>query len=249
MKYRKNNEGINKYTAGLFDGDGTIYLRPDGRGKLRLTMEICGDSRQKKVEDTLLFLYDHYSFGRIDRKTSGMMSWVIEGTKAVSMFNTIKKHLVVKAIHGQRIINLWNQVRSGRKVSEKVLKKWLKWSRKNTGPLKHKKHFNWAWLAGYIDADGYIGYKQEIYTGIRFGANSKKDFTAIDLIARSTGRKPRYNSSDDTLRLDIFMSKDQRATAQKYIPKLLPHLRIKKWQAEQLMRYCKTKKAVPAETK
>jgi hypothetical protein len=253
MKYNKNNEGINKYTAGLWDGDGIIYLRDNGRGKLRLTMEICGDSRVKKVEDTLLELFDHYSFGRIDRKATGMMSWVIEGNQAVSLFNTIKKHSVVKAIHGERIVNLWYQARNGREVLLPQLKRWLSWSRRNTSSLKPKKHFNWAWLAGYIDSDGYIGYKQEIYTGIRFGANKDKDHSAIELIAASTGRPIRYNKTDNTLRLDLHMSKKHRGTAQKYLVKLLPHLRIKKWQSEQLLRYVKTPNKSyckpPAETK
>ena len=253
MKYRKNNEGKNKYTAGLWDGDGTIYLRPGTHNSLRLTMEICGDSRVKKVEETLLELFDHYGFGRIDRKSTGMMSWVIEGKQAVSLFNIIKKHSVIKAIHGERIINLWYQFRDGRRFSKEALKRWLRWSRKNTGPLKPKKHFNWAWLAGYIDSDGYIGYKQEVYTGIRFGANKDKDHTAIELIAQSTGRPIRYNKRDNTLRLDLHMSKKHKGTAQKYLVKLLPHLRIKKWQSEQLLRYVKTPNKSyckpPAETK
>jgi hypothetical protein len=240
MKYNKNNEGINKYTAGMFDGDGTIYVRKDYRGKLRLTMEICGDGRLPKVEQTLLQLFDHYGFGRIDRKSSGMIYWVIEGNNCVSLFNRIKKHSVIKAMHGERIINLWYQVRNGRPVNYPAIKRWLTISRKHTGPLKPKKHFTWGWLAGYIDSDGYIGYNQNIYTGIRFGCNKDKDHEAIKLISKSTGRPYRYNPKDNTLRLDIHMSKDTRATAQKYLTKLLPHLKIKKWQAEQLLRYVKT---------
>jgi len=242
MKYNKNNEGVNKYTAGLFDGDGTIYVRKDYRGKLRLTMEICGDARVKKVEDTILFLFDHYGFGRIDRKSSGMIYWVIEGNKCVSLFNRIKKHLVIKGIHGERVINLWYQVRNGRTPNYKAIKRWLSISRRNTGPIKPKKHFNWAWLAGYIDSDGYIGYKNSIYTGIRFSCNKDKDHEAIKLISNSTGRTYRYSPSDNTYRLDIHMSKDTKATAQKYLVKLLPHLRIKKWQAEQLLHYVNTPK-------
>lgn len=249
MGYNKNNEGINKYTAGLFDGDGTIYLRSNGKEGLRLTCEIVFNLDEPKVEDTMLMLYDHYGFGRIDRKQSKNVTlgyWVMEGKTCISFFNTIKKHLVIKGTHGQRIINLFI---SKRIPNLKVLKRWLKWSREHTGSLKHKKHINWAWLAGYIDADGYIGHKQTIYTGIRFGCNAKKDGSAIKLIANSFGRTYRM-CTDDCYRLDIHMSKDSKATAHRIIPKLLPHLRFKKWNAEQLMRYVNTPKNSPlAETK
>jgi len=241
MKYKKNNEGLNKYVAGLFDGDGTIYVREDGRGKLRLTMEIVFNLNEPKVEETMLELYDHYNFGRLDRKPSKNVTlgyWVIEGMACMSMFNTISKHCVIKATHGARIIKLWLEVRDGRKFNYDAVKKYLYLSRRNTTSFKHKKHFNWAWLAGYIDADGYIGYKQEIYTGIRFGAHTIKDKSALELIAYSTGR-PLRECDDGCSRLDIHMSRKTRATAQKYLPKLLPHLRFKKWNAEQLLRYCK----------
>lgn len=247
MKYNKNNESTNKYLAGLFDGDGTIYAGIDKDGYISISFEVCGDWRVPKVDETILFLYDHYNMGHVNRRDNGMMTWHVGGDSAVSLFNRIKKHLVVKAKHGERIIELRKQYRAGRKISKSVLKRFLRWSRKNTSSLKHKKHFTWAWLAGYIDADGYIGYKQNIYTGIRFGCNYEKDKAALDLIARSTGREYRYNEKDKCIRLDIYMSKDSQATAQKYIPRLLPHLRIKKWQAEQLMRYVKEAKK-PNET-
>lgn len=244
MKYRKNNEGLNKYVAGLFDGDGTIYVRSNGKGGLRLTMEIVFNLDEPKVEDTMMELYDHYGFGRIDRKQSKNVTlgyWVIEGNSCMSMFNTISKHCVIKATHGDRVIKLWLSARNGRPVNLQAIKRYLNISRRNTTSFKHKKHFNWAWLAGYIDADGYIGYDPSIYTGIRFGAHTVKDKAALDLIAYSTGR-PIRECKDGCSRLDIYMSRKNKATAQKYLPKLLPHLRFKKWNAEQLLRYCKQTK-------
>lgn len=264
MRYNKNNESTNKYLAGLFDGDGTIYLRAASNNNYRLTMELVFDLSKPKVESTMLWLFDHYGFGRLDRKQSKNVTlgyWVIEGSACVSLFNTIKKHSVIKAIHGERIITLWYQLRNGRTTSLPALKRWMTWSRRHTSGFKVKNHFTWAWLAGYIDADGYIGFKQGVYTGLRFVANAYKDVAAIDLISRSTGRSYRYNNRDCTLRLDIHISKDTQGTAQKYLVKLLPHLRMKKWAAEQLLRYVKEAKKpnetwkknfnhiVPAETK
>lgn len=241
MGYNKNNEGLNKYTAGLFDGDGTIYLRKNISKGLRLTAEIVFNLDEPKVEETMLMLFDHYSFGRIDRKQSKNVTlgyWVIEGKSVISFINVIKKHLVIKGTHAERCISLFT---SHREPRIEALKRWLNWSRCNTTSLKPKKHINWAWLAGYIDSDGYVGYKQEIYTGIRFGCNAKKDGSAIELIAKSFGRTYRL-CSDGCYRLDIHMSKDTKATAHRIIPKLLPHLRFKKWNAEQLMRYVNTPK-------
>jgi len=242
MKYNKNNESVNKYCAGLFDGDGSIFLGIDKDGYISISFEICGDGRVPKVEETLLFLHDHYDIGYISRRTNGMMTWHVGADNAVSLFNRIKKHSVVKARHGERLIELRRQYRQGRTISKETLKRFLRWSRQSTGSLKFKNHFNWAWLAGYIDSDGYVGYKQEVYTGLRFGCNYKKDREALDLIARSTGRTYRYSERDGCIRLDIHMSKDTHATAQKYLPRLLPHLRIKKWQVEQLLNYVKTPK-------
>ena len=239
MRYRKNNEGLNKYLAGLFDGDGTIYVRYSS-GNLRLTMEIVFNLNEPKVEETMYMLYDHYGFGRIDRKQSKNVTlacWVIEGKRAISLFNTIKKHCVIKAQHGERVLKLYT---SNRRPKPSVLKRWLRLSRRNTGSLKPKNHITWGWLAGYIDADGYIGYNPSIYTGIRFGCNAVKDKAAIELISKSFGRPYRYNPKDKCFRLDIYMSKKTKATAQRILPKLLPHLRFKKWNAEQLLHYVKT---------
>jgi len=242
VRYNKNNESINKYLAGLFDGDGTIYCRLSNN-RLRLTMEVVFNLDKPKVEDTMYMLYDHYGLGRIDRKQSKNVTlgyWVIEGKRAISLFNRIKKYLVIKATHGERIIKLFL---SKRDVKHSVLKRYLRLSRRNTTSLKYKSHINWAWLAGYIDADGYIGYNPKIYTGIRFGCNADKDNSAIELISRSFGRPYRYYNSDNCNRLDIYMSKDSKATAQRILPKLLPHLRFKKWEAEQLLHYVKTPKS------
>lgn len=240
MGYNKNNEGLNKYTAGLFDGDGTIYLR-ESQKNLRLTAEIVFNLSEPKAEETMLMLFDHYSFGRIDRKQSKNVTlgyWVIEGKSVINFINIIKKHLVIKGTHAERCISLFL---SKRVVKLPVLKRWLHWSRNNTRSLKPKKHINWAWLAGYIDSDGYIGYKHNIYTGIRFGCNAVKDGAAIELIANSFGRTYRI-CTDGCYRLDIHMSKDSKATAHRIIPKLLPHLRLKKWNAEQLLHYVNTPK-------
>src|SRR5690554_1182073 len=111
----KNKESLNKYIAGYVDGNGTIttnLFKTTAGYKPRLVVTVCGWRDRPKTEEMFQEVFDCYSFGSLMRNNSGvdkqsrMIEWYISGKEAESFINLIKKHLVIKGQHAERMIEL-----------------------------------------------------------------------------------------------------------------------------------------------
>lgn len=248
----KNSETINKYLAGLVDADGTItvnFYKSKGVGYKPTLKFILGLSLDNvKSEETLLWLYDNFPYGSINRrhtagthKNSNMITWVVSGDNAMSIINRFKKHLVIKGTHANRMIELFlkykgygNTVKTEEELSS--IKEYVKDSRDNTTSIKYKNHLTWAWLAGYTDGDGYIGFN-EANNNCCIDYNCHiRDISALEIISRAFGREIIKDSRGDYLRLRHYIGRRSKALADRMLKPMLPHLRIKKWDAEQVLR-------------
>ena len=238
MKYRKNNESINKYTAGLLDADGNIHLTvtdSQTSSNIRSVRVQFTGERKDKVVETLLNLHDHYQMGRMEypNTRTNIVNWTLNGQEAINFLTVIKKHLVIKGQHAERTINLWYRLKD-RTSTVKALARWRRLSRDSTGPIHHKKHLTWAWLAGYIDGDGHISIPKK---RIEFQSNLR-DIAAYELIQHSLGRPYRINYKpsiqQDIIRIDLSFTKEHTAFMKGTGVKILRHLRMKRWALEQV---------------
>lgn len=232
----KNIETINKYLAGYLDGNGCITVLFEKRNhcngsKPRLVVAMCGCVDYPKMEPMILEMFDHYGFGSIQRRAN-MIYWIISGVQAVSLINRIKQHLVVKGQHAERMLNLYSRYAGyGNYVTNpERLKKYVKMSRDNTGPLKPKNFASKAWTAGYIDSDGYLSHTQRC---LDFGAN-KRDIAALALLSKTYGREVKEGREGEIRLRHHFPIKDKTLSKRILVP-LLPHLRVKRWDAEQIL--------------
>lgn len=248
MKYRKNNESLNKYLAGLIDGDGSIQLIPTKNNygyKPYLTVTLVQGLQYPKAKDTIEMLFDHYGVGNVHYENhKDMVRWCINGDAALTLLNIIKKHLVIKGQHAERLIEKYlsykgygNNIKLDDTKTIEELANFVRWSRDNTGSIKPKNYPAKAWLAGYLDSDGSIT-RYNTTPDIKFNCN-KRDRAALELIQKAYGREITIpKDRPDELSLVYYIGKN-KALAQKLIVPLLKHLRIKKWKAEQALRAVK----------
>jgi hypothetical protein len=241
-KIRKNIETFNKYIAGLVDGNGCItvnfYKTRNGTYKARFIFSISTNLSYKKGRQTLEEIMDYFNCGSIyENEKRNVVEYIVpDSNKAISCVERIKKHLVIKGQHADRMIQLYKEKRGyGETYTEEEVKKlreYVKWSRNNTTSIKPKKHLTNAWLAGYIDADGYLSFKENNMC-LDFGCHPK-DRPALELISKAFGRKIVQGRKNE-LRLRHYFSKKNPTLARRILIPLLPHLRIKKWDAEQIL--------------
>lgn len=170
------NETLVKYLAGLLDADGCMSFnfrdtgykeRETGNYTVALTMSLA-------ASDTI----DRYGFvaglpeitgmGTVT-KHGNMYWWRVRKRADLEMLlPRLIKHMVIKAKHWQWLLDTWRSYRGGygecfvTKNQKAKLLEASKKSRLNVGPLKHKNHPTWAWLAGYMDGDGTYHFRKRV---------------------------------------------------------------------------------------
>lgn len=160
---RKHSEVINKILAGYIDSDGYIELaRKDGL--LAITVSL-GQAAVNDPDFTVLRrFHEHYGLGSLtyrfskSNKESSRCDWRLGVKDTLILFNLIGKHLIIKGKPYKNLISLFNSFK-GTKISSNEwdeLRNIMIEIKKDTGPIKRKKHPSWAWLAGYIAGDGHL---------------------------------------------------------------------------------------------
>lgn len=158
---RKHSEQLYKYIAGLFDGDGCVFLSyyrlKDGRIKVGLRSFIVSSLLLDCDGTMLRSLQEYTDLGFLCIKPNELYSWNLGERESKVLFNRIGKHLRIKGTHFEDLIWLVNELKGVALTDEQFLeiKEFSKCSRDNSKWLKHPKHPSWAWLAGMLDSDGY----------------------------------------------------------------------------------------------
>lgn len=250
------NESLVKYLAGLLDADGSAsfsYKRdiryPD---KLYATLRISLASsdvidRHGFVEG-LPELTKMGSTSRYGSKLTGgdkkYVSWTVMKQAHVEMLMPrLIKHMVVKGQHWQWMLETWRAHR-GRVISDEekeVLEASSKESRRTRrGPLKPKNHPTWAWLAGYLDGDGYYTcnpVKGTQRLQMRIGAVAhKNDKHVLEFIQKALGGEIcEHGQSAQCLNWYRQMTGAHRNFALNILPNLAKHSRLKRYRIDQLI--------------
>jgi hypothetical protein len=157
------------------------------------------------------------------------------------------KHMVIKARHWQWLLETWRQYRgqeygeNGVSTEERdELSRRVRESRRNVGPLKPKNHPTWAWLAGYLDGDGYYalrtGKGNRNYVAVGVCAH-KDDASVLEFLQKAFGG----NVSDfkkPTLRYwSRNLALSQASFALNFLPNLVKHSRLKKHKIEAMIHW------------
>lgn len=152
---KKHSEQLNKYVAGLIDSDGSIILRRD-HGYLGLRVTITSIDAQ-----LLVALRIHYKLGSTYFKEDYKVCvWELSKKDSLILLGRLKKHLLIKGKLAEFSIYITKEISKINQTQWLELKSCFSKLRRDTRWIKHPKHPAWAWLAGFLDGDGYYRFYQ-----------------------------------------------------------------------------------------
>lgn len=260
VEFEKVNESLIKYLAGLLDADGClsfVYTKDSKREEMfsvGLSMHLGSASsidRHNFVE-SLPLLTEMGNSRRISNyKGKGYYTnWVVCKRAHLEMIlPRLIKHMVIKAKHWQWMLEVWRDYRSrdyGSKsihaTEREILEQAKKESRKlNVGPIKPKNHPTWAWLAGYLDGDGYYLHrdpKKKRYSMVVGACAHITDISVLEFLKKSFGGKITTHSQSDSVKEWYrSLSNQNRSFVLRFLPKIVKHSRLKKHKIEQIIHH------------
>lgn len=219
-----------KYLAGLLDADGWFGFQWKPNGKAYPKMVLRQNDKR-----TLDWIKEHINIGWFTED-----SWCLSSQRDINLvIPHILKHMVIKA-------KLWEWVYT---TDEPSKEEWIR-RRKESGPLRDKKHPTWAWVAGYIDGDGWLVMQKRKDTKgytIRVGALSDyNDRVAVDLLHKAFGGN--LCERDCGLQWQRGLGKGNRDFAINFLQKIVKHLVRKKHKAEMILQYHSQRLSNPTPT-
>jgi hypothetical protein len=151
--------------------------------------------------------------------------------------------MVVKAQHWQNLFTLWQNNR-GKNLSEAdiaQLKQFSQESRKQAGPLKHKKHPTWAWTCGFLEGDGCFTFKKHpsgYGKKLSISATAhKSDCASIELLHKAFGGSIYPSSTPTCMVWKRNLGVSDASFSFKFLSKLVQHSHLKKHKMEQMLAY------------
>ena len=245
-----------KYLAGLIDADGSLYFHfrhyKDGvynvTLKLVIQQSISIDRDGKFMKSLPLYcgFTQEIEVSKDNPNWSDANRWTVNQNEDLNMLiPRLCKHMVIKAKHFQRLLDKYNTL-FGKSVTEdemKELKEFSLSSRKDTGPLKPKKHASWAWIAGYVDGDGcyYMrsrkknwGVARELLVKV---VAHDDDIVGLQLLAHSLGGTVNKNQNENTYYWSRNLGNRDRSFALHFLRKMQRHSMLKKHKIETMLHH------------
>lgn len=266
MGFEKVNESLVKYLAGLLDADGSLSLafkhdqNREGRYFVGLSLRLASSTAvdlngwvETLPAQTGMGTISHY--GQNDQ----FKTWVVSKRSELEMLlPRLIKHMVIKARHWQWLLDKWRELRAEAKTvsaeEREALTKESKESRQTRiGPLKPKNHPTWAWLAGYLDGDGWYCYRQHkantgymqwsIYAGAVCHVN---DVSVLEFLQRSFGGTIRNHGGKETNKeWNRGLGYQNRSFALNFLPNLAKHSRLKRHKIDAIIHHHRQRLSVP----
>lgn len=235
------NETLNKYVAGFVDADGALsfYFNKtvDGHFRICLQFSIVQIDNRGRGFKLLQDLRDAYDVGSIHNiEVKNQKCWRVSSKNDLEKFLPhIIKHMVIKGKHFQRMLDKRRELSGVNLTQEQVdeLRKFAKESRADTGPTRYKKNASPAWLAGYIDGDGYLRCSDsEHWLKIHV---QKSDVCSVELIQSTYGGKIYKTAKENIKEFKLNFGASFYGTATKVLKAIIPHLRLKRHDAEMIL--------------
>lgn len=247
------NESLIKYLSGLLDADGSLSLEfRKYRSRDTFFLGLCLSVASSDAVDENGFidrLPELTGMGCVYRygARSQFKSWKVHKTADLEkILPRLIKHMVVKGKHWQWVLNTWRE-QKGVWFSPETraeLTAASKLSRiQNAGPVKPKNHPTWAWLAGYIDGDGWYRYQYQKppqnYWQIFVGAVAHdNDIGVLEFLQKSFGGlilKHGQSPKVKTWRRNLGIK--DASFALRFLPNLAKHSRLKRHKIDQIIHH------------
>lgn len=235
------NETLNKYVAGFVDADGALsfYFNKtvDGHFRICLQFSIVQIDNRGRGFKLLQDLRDAYDVGSIHNiEVKNQKCWRVSSKNDLEKFLPhIIKHMVIKGKHFQRMLDKRRELSGVNLTQEQVdeLRKFAKESRADTGPTRYKKNASPSWFAGYIDGDGYLRCSgREHWLKIHV---QKSDVCSVELIQSTYGGKIYKTTKENIKEFKLNFGASFYGTATKVLKAIIPHLRLKRHDAEMIL--------------
>lgn len=245
-----------KYLAGLIDADGSLFFHfrhyKDDQYNVTLKLVVqqsLSIDRDGKFINSLVNYCGFVQFIEVSKDNSNWSDanrWTVNQSNDLNMLiPRLTKHLVIKARHFQRLLDKYNDL-FGKTVTKKEmeeLKEFSEISRKDTGPLKPKKHASWAWIAGYIDGDGcYYMRNRKKNWGVLTELLVKvvahnDDIVGLKLIQHSLGGILKKNEHENTYVWSHNLGNKDQSFALHFLRKMVNHSQLKKHKIEMMLHH------------
>lgn len=257
------NENLVKYLAGLLDADGSLsfsfkkYERGDDTYFLSLHLKLSSSDAvdERGFVETLPRLT---GMGGVCwyGKDKQFKTWTVtKRSELERLLPRLTKHMVVKGKHWQTLFGIWREQRGAWLTSEdrERMAAASKRSRiENAGPVKPKNHPTWAWLAGYLDGDGWYRHKYQSppqnYWQIHVGAVAHdNDIGVLEFIQKAFGGHigPHRQSPNVSVWKRNLGSRDA-SFALRFLPKIARHTRLKRHKIDQIIHHHRQRLSVPS---
>jgi len=247
-------ENLVKYLAGLLDADGSLsfsfkkYEKAEDVFFLGLQMRLAA-SDAIDHHGFVASLPEETGMGGISRygKDKQYITWTVSKRSDLEMLlPRLIKHMVIKGKHWKWLLEKWREQRSvwlSSKDREQLTAS-SKVSRiENAGPAKPKNHPTWAWLAGYLDGDGWYRLKYQKpphnYWQINVGAVAHANDMGVLKFLRNAfgGNVFKHDQSPDVMIWRRNLGVKDADFALRFLSKVTRHARLKKHKIDQIIHF------------
>lgn len=254
MKFKEQDI---KYLAGLLDADGSLHFQfvkyKDNKYNVRLKLVLQQSLSIDKDGSFISWLGDFGGYTQYVKikseehpNWSDANRWTCTKQSELNMLlPRTTKHMVIKAKHWQALLDKYNTLigKSVTEVEMQELKEFAITSRKNTGPLKPKKHPTWGWVAGYIDGDGcyYMRTRKRSWGThtellVKVVAHNN-DRCSLELLQKAFKGNLGKSSKEATCYWSRNLGNADKSFALKFLKKMAVHSRLKKHKIEQMLHH------------
>lgn len=162
-KLKKHSEQLNKFVAGFFDTDGSIFIYKD-REHLAVRASIAQAASNDPDFEIMRALHKHYKMGTLVYyfNTAGTSACQLNLNmkETAKLFNIIGKHLVIKATYYETCLYIVEEKLKLSNPQYQDLRCMLKQDRAGSKYFKKPKHLSWAYTAGVLAGDGHLRCKR-----------------------------------------------------------------------------------------
>jgi len=247
----KVNESLVKYLAGLLDADGSLSFKfnpINGGYRVGLEMNLTAAESVDRDGKFVKSLPNITGFGSVTTRQrenwSPVNEWRIYSARDFNMLlPRVVKHMVIKGKHWENLYKYYSSLK-GEVLSEMDvvrLKEISKNSRKFSGPIKPKNHPTWAWIAGYIDGDGSLSFKdhpsghgKKLQVSV---ISHKDDSIGLSLLYKAFGGYLYNRGHDNCSEWKHNLGVRDKSFAIKFLTKLVNHSKLKRYKIEQMLHY------------
>lgn len=230
-------ETESKYLAGLLDADGSLSFAHNN-GYLSLAMSLSMSESIDREAKYATYLGNKvgklYTRKRNDNWAT-QNEWVVRKRNDLEgLLPHITKHMVIKGKKWQTMLEVSRKYR-GKTLSEEEFISLRETCNSLRGPIKAKNHPTWAWVAGYIDGDGwYLKRVRPRQTEQHVGVVTHIDHTeGVELLHKAFGGVLK-NDRGHIRWIKNLGPRDKQFTID-FLKKMVNHSQLKKWKIEQLL--------------